>query len=463
MRKFIIALFVLLMSFLLSAPETLSARMAPDLERELRSAEPDDIMSVIVTFSDEADLELYKFIPKEARREEIIKDLRLMTEGTLSAVNALLKETGTVERVQPLWIINGIAITARVDVIRKLAEIPLVEGMRLDKTINRSVSPSDAASAPEWNLDMIRAPELWSLGITGQNIVVAVMDSGVDLNHPELAAKWRGGDNSWFDPRGEYSKPADPGGHGVKVAGIIVGGSESGSAIGVAPGAKWIGVKLFDDEGNATLSDIHLSYQWILDPDGDPATDDAPDIVNSSWSVRNRTGECFEEFRDDMRVLRAAGIAVVFSAGNDGPSPNTSKSPANYPESFSVGSMNEMQVDGASSRGPSACGSGVYPNVVAPGEKIFTSDRVTEENQAFPYTFASGTSFAAPHVAGAMALLKSAVPDATVDELESALTDSAVKAFLSSSDKAKNDTGYGLIDVLGAYEALLERRSSFRD
>jgi bacillopeptidase F len=112
------------------------------------------------------------------------------------------------------------------------------------------------------------------------------MDTGVDYLHPDLADKWRGGANSWYDPNGEHATPYDANGHGTGVMGILVGGTAGGTAIGVAPGAQWIAVKLFDDTGEASESDIHLGLQWFLDPDGNPDTDDVPFRGISRPSVR---------------------------------------------------------------------------------------------------------------------------------------------------------------------------------
>ena len=163
------------------------------------------------------------------------------------------------------------------------------------------------------------------------------MDSGVDPDHPDLKARYRGGSNSWYDPHGQHSAPFDADGHGTQVMGVMVGGASGGSAIGVAPEARWIAVKIFDDSGKAPLSAIHQGFQWLLDPDGDPDTDDAPDVVNNSWGFVENLNECVEEFQSDVEALRAADIGVVFAAGNGGPLPATSISPANLPGSFSVG------------------------------------------------------------------------------------------------------------------------------
>ena len=199
------------------------------------------------------------------------------------------------------------------------------------------------------------------------------MDTGVDINHSDLLSRWRGGVNSWYDPNGEHNTPSDLNGHGTQSMGIMVGGSAGGSAIGVAPDATWIAAKIFNDAGEASLSSIHQGFQWLLDPDSDPLTDDAPDVVNNSWTLQNVNG-CDNEFAADISALRASSIMVIFSAGNYGPSPMTSVSPANNAEGFAVGAVDStMTIANFSSRGPSCDGS-LYPEVVAPGVNIKTSD-----------------------------------------------------------------------------------------
>mgnify|MGYP001024426723 CR=1 FL=1 len=202
--------------------------------------------------------------------------------------------------------------------------------------------------------------------------------------------------------------------------------------------------------GQAAYSDIHLAFQWLLDPDGDPNTMDAPDVVNASWGLVGTAGRCLSEFNHDIDVLKTAGTAIVFAAGNDGPAPQTSLSPANNLAAFSTGAVDSDQlVASFSSRGPSTCDDSIYPKLVAPGVNINTSDL---SFGGLPlYAVVSGTSFAVPHTAGAMTLLAGAFPQASVGELESALTASARDLGAAGAD---NSYGYGLVDVQAAYQMM---------
>lgn len=289
------------------------------------------------------------------------------------------------------------------------------------------------------------------MGFYGQGVVVAIMDTGVDVNHPDLVASWRGGSNSWFDPYGEHpSAPVDLLGHGTQVMGVIVGGDAGGTAIGIAPEAQWIAVKIFDDHGKATTVSIHQGFQWLLDPDGDPETPDAPHVVNNSWTFGSPG--CDLAFQADLQVLRYAGILPIFAAGNFGPGASTDVSPANYPEAFAVGAVdNDGGLYAYSSHGPSACGEGptIFPEVVAPGVAVWTTDRLGG------YTSATGTSLAAPHVAGALALLLEVYPDLTADEQEAALIHSALDLGVAGPD---NEFGHGRLDLLAAYNWITASR-----
>ncbi len=159
------------------------------------------------------------------------------------------------------------------------------------------------------------------------------------------------------------------------------------------------------------------------------------------------------EFQPDIQALKASEIGVVFSAGNGGPNASTSESPANYPESFAVGAVDETPaIHFKSSRGPSACdGGGIYPELVAPGVNVLTTDLTFGGRYPDSYVTVTGTSIAAPHVAGAMGLLLSAYQSLSIAEIETALTTTALDL---GDDDPDNTYGNGLLDVMAAYNLL---------
>ncbi len=407
-------------------------------------------VSVIVVLGDQTDVGAIEAPTRRARLaavEQALSNEATITQASLVDLLTERQQQGLVASFTPLWVVNGIAVTADQAVIAELAARPEVAAIQPDRTFEAPAATATtpaAVATPEANVAKINAPALWDLGFRGQGIVVASMDTGVDATHPDLAGSWRGGTNSWYDPNGEHATPTDVNGHGTWTMGAMVGGDAGGTAIGVAPGASWIAVKIFNDQGVATSTGIHQGFQWLLDPDGNPATPDAPNVVNDSWTMSS--GGCALDFQADLQNLRAAGILPVFAAGNDGPNANTSASPANNPDAFAVGSVDGTDtIAPSSSRGPSACDATTFPELVAPGVNIHTTDLYGG------YVDESGTSIAAPEAAGALALLLDAFPGLTADRQAAALTNGALDLGAPGAD----DTyGLGRLDVLASYQWL---------
>jgi subtilisin family serine protease len=416
--------------------------LTPGLAATLDGLPTGAVTTVVVTLSRELD-------PGAAGRTRphraaavvaTLKEQSRVAQAPLLARLAGLGRAGGVARTEPFWVADAVSVTATAPVIREIARRGDVASVRPD-----ALTLTPAASA-EWNVTATGAPTLWAGGSTGAGAVVAVLDSGVDLSHTDLASRWRGGTNSWFDPFGQHSTPADASGHGTGATGIIAGGDDV-SAYGVAPGATWIAARVFDDSGASSVTALHRVFQWLLDPDGDAATDDAPDVVNGSWALGSGPS-CDLALQPDVLALREAGILPVFAAGNFGPSGSSSVSPANYPESLSVGAVDAQEgIWAYTSSGPSTCGgrTRVFPDLVAPGVSVLTADRYGG------YQYLTGTSIAAPHVAGALALLIGANLRASVAGVEGALVSTAVDLGAPGAD---DRYGNGRIDVAAAEASL---------
>jgi serine protease AprX len=424
-----------------------AGEISPDLAMILSQASAVEEIPIIVQLKNKVNLRQFRKFKKKLRRAHLLKALKEQAKTDQADVEALLKK-GKNRKLKKLWLINGIAVDATPELIQKLSALKAVETIRLDRVVPMAAPTPAESGTPSWNLSMIQTDVLWNLGFQGQGVVIANMDTGVDALNTALSGSYRGGTNSWYDPYNEHAAPFDIDGHGTQSMGVLVGSG----GMGVAPMAQWIAVKIFDDAGLATLSGIHSGFQWLLDPDNDPTTDDAPDIVNNSWGLVGTVNQCVTEFETDIETLRTADIAVIFSGGNSGPSAYTSLSPANNTGSLAVGAV-DSNADALtlSSTGPSACSGGIYPQLTAPGLSIFTAGLTY--NGIFPdmTTYASGTSFSAPHVSGAMALLRSAFPDASVAELEQALWDSALDLGPTGPD---DSYGHGLVRAADAFDLL---------
>jgi subtilisin family serine protease len=316
---------------------------------------------------------------------------------------------------------------------------------------------------------------VWALGYTGQGVVVGGADTGYEWNHPALINQYRGWDGNtadhdynWYDATAAHSlTPEDPFGHGTHTMGTMVGDDGGSNQIGMAPGARWIGCRNMDASGAGTPETYIACYQWFIAPtrvDGlsDPQPDLAPDVINNSWSCPESEG-CTDPnvLLEAVQNVRAAGILTSHSAGNGGPECSTVRDPAAiYAESFTVGATdNADNLARFSSRGPVIVDDSnrPKPDISAPGVSI----RSTYKGGT--YVLMSGTSMAAPHVAGLVALLISVDPGlrGQVDALETAIEQSAKQISsteCSSTGVPNNLYGWGRIQALEAYQLLVPER-----
>ena len=415
-----------------------------------------DAATFIVHLHPQADLQAASQAPSPIeRRQAVVSTLQTTARQSQAGLVTYLRQAQTAGRVrayQPFWITNAVAVTGDRETLLAIAARPEVAIIRENRVHRLEDAPPPSpphaggikGGAVEWNIAHVGADQVWNaLGIAGAGVVVANVDSGVDWQHPALHTCYRGyapGGGPvnhaphWHCSTDEgFIYPNDNNGHGTHTMGTIVGLD----GIGMAPEAKWIAVKAFNQAGIGYDAWLHDAFQWLLAPDGDPAL--APDVVNNSWGNANGG---YEVFRDDVRALRAAGIVPVFSAGNRGRyGSGTIGSPASYPESLAVGATDpDDVVTSFSSRGPSPWG--IKPDVAAPGVHVRSS------TPGGGYAEYQGTSMAAPHVTGLAALLRQAQPTLSVTAPLYAITSTARSL---GSPIPNNDTGWGRID---AYDAI---------
>jgi subtilisin family serine protease len=268
------------------------------------------------------------------------------------------------------------------------------------------------------NLEAIHAAEAWNLGVTGEGIVVAGQDSGYDWTHPALKLHYRGWDGqtanhdyNWHDAWDDTAVPFDDDNHGTHTLGTVLGDDGGANHTGVAPGARWIGCRNMR-RGIGNPGSYAECMEFFLAPyphGGDPFTAGdvtmAPHVINNSWGCPPEEGCSADTLEAAVEALRAAGIMMVVSAGNEGPAcDSVTAPPADFDASFSVGATDDNgTVVGFSSRGP--VGDLLKPDVSAPGYEVRSSI------PGGMYGSASGTSMAGPHVTGLVALIWSANPD----------------------------------------------------
>ncbi|HOS79680.1 MAG TPA: S8 family serine peptidase [Anaerolineae bacterium] len=435
----------------LARPVVEAPVLDPELARALADA-PELPLAIIVTLRPSASFSQAP-LPQEplAARTALVTGLQAQLTLSRASLEPLLsraQRAGDLWAQRDLWLINGIAFTARPALIRQLALQPAVAEIRLDQR-RLYLDPADElasaalaeSTALSWGVERIRAPEVWNaLGVTGAGAVIASMDTGVDYQHPDLVANYLGNlgqgafdhHKTWFDAVNGGLYPYDDHGHGTHTLGTAAGQG----GIGVAPGARWIGVKVLSGSGYGQDSEIHAGFQWLLAPDGDPQR--APDVVVCSWGSTNAWEEAFAP---DLAALRAAGVWTVFAAGNEGPSAGSLRAPASLPGIFAVGASDSYEAVAAfSSRGPSPWGE-IKPYVVAPGVNVVSAA------PGGVYKTMNGTSMATPHVAGIGALLRSISPTLSVPLLTYVITATAVPY---TSTLPNNHSGWGRVDALSA-------------
>ncbi len=413
------------------------------------------------------------------KRSAVVSELRATSEETQQALLTYLQKEQKKKQVKEIhsyYIVNGLAVTGTKEVMEKVASFPEVDQVLPNETrqIHRPVDlktskqekQMKAVDGVEWNISQIHAPEAWALGYDGTGTVVASIDTGVEWDHPALKEKYRGFDPAhpndpshefnWYDATTGSEAPYDDLEHGTHVTGTMVGSEPDGkNQIGVAPGAKWIAVKAFSEDGGSD-ADLLDAGEWILAPkdeDGNPHPEKAPDVVNNSWGG----GPGLDDwYKDVVNAWRAADIFPEFSAGNtDLFNPGGEGSianPANYQEAFATGATDQDNKLGSFSlQGPSPYGV-MKPDIAAPGVNIRSSIPGKGYEDGW-----NGTSMAGPHVSAVVALLRQVQSDLSVEEIEQILIDTA-KPLTDQQfpESPNNGYGAGLVDAKEAITALTD-------
>lgn len=462
------------------------------IDAKLLSAPENEIQNIVVILHEQADISQAKSLRgKDVKANFVYKQLIDKANKTQNEVTDLLKSRS--KPFRSFYIVNMISLSADLNLINELAALSSVKSIIRDGNFMMLEPVQDRTEgqnrAIEWNISKIKAPEVWALGFTGQNVVVGGQDTGYEWDHAALKNQYRGWNGSvvdhdynWHDAIHEDNPisggtnscgfdspfPCDDSNHGTHTMGTMIGDDGGSNQIGVAPGAKWMACRNMEN-GYGTLTTYVECFQWFLAPTpvggGAPDTDKMPHVINNSWGCPPMEGcntSNFSVMETALNNLRSAGCVIVVSAGNDGAACSTVQNPAAiFNGSFSVGSTTSTDaISGFSSRGPVTIdGSNrLKPNISAPGEGVRSSIR----NGG--YAAFNGTSMAGPHVAGLVALLISANPSLSgeVDLIEDIIEQTAVHLTTAQicggvpgTNIPNNTFGYGRIDALAAVEMAL--------
>ena len=432
---------------------------------------------------------------KAERRNFVIQERMAFCQASQQDVMAFLDGfKGEVSDIEQYWAFNGFSCNASDDVIAQLekrADVALVY-----RDVKRKMVPDMVeAKAAEtrdiaWHVNKVNAPAVWSYngstGYNGSGVIVAVVDSGVDYDHIDIAGSmWDGGANyphHGYDICHDDDDPMDDYCHGTHVAGIIAGQGNAGTQTGIAPGAKIMAVKVLDDTGYGTDAALVDGVQFAINH--------GADIINLSLGDPEMGPSAV--YRDLFVTVKEAGMVASVAAGNVGDTQYTYQVPFNvecpgncpppwlHPDQVNLitGGTTAVICVGAtdandshcsfSSVGPVTWAAGanvgdyndypyqngdasqpglIRPDISAPGANVTSLNYQTGTG----YVAYDGTSMATPCVAGVLALLLDADPELTPAALDSIIELTAANA---GNTVKNNITGSGRIDALAAVNAV---------
>ena len=498
MRKNCIILFFALVLSTLSFAQNFNA-----IETELQNIlnqKNDELIDVQIYFkssisSAQLNQASRKAYTKTEKKDLVVKELKSYSENVQADVMNILKAeelNGNVSDIHNLWIANSINCKASKSVIYKLSSHPDIKVIGYDKEIQiispeqmkavegNTVAPVRGADA---HVSAVNAPQVWSLGYTGKNVIVAVLDSGTNTNHLDLKDHlWSGyvdtnNDgtpdsyvNGW-NYISNNSNITDDYGHGTHCAGIVCGDGTAGVTTGVAPDASLMTLKTVNRTGGGSVAQMLSGVQF--------AVENGADILSMSLGFKNNqiTTAQKEEIRKAFDNVLAAGVIVCAAAGNDGNKygapdnvdyPAACPAPWRNPDQTLEGGLSSVICVGAhdlneSSRGPSTWEGTSYndypynggesmglirPDISAPGYFI----RSTKYNKNDIYEIKQGTSQATPNVAGVIALMLEKNSSLTPAQISQILEETA-----ASKPETKNNTvGAGVVDALAAVNSITE-------
>jgi len=468
------------------------ALFSAPLEILLRAVRQDDRIPVTIVMTTQvsrASLDALRAHPRTSARREAVVAL-LKGRAAIDQVDVLKflereRAAGrVVGEVRPLWIRSVIRATVAPKTIVSLARRPDVQRISFDQPLGHEVFPVDREIAPisgtggggegappiDCGVELIGAPDVWAMGVTGEGVVVGVIDTGCCTTHPDLANHiWQNpgeiASNGIDDDANGYvddlagwnfqsnnADISDLDSHGTHVAGSVVGDGTGGTVSGMAPGAQVMVLKFWNSFGGE--SSVWEAMQY--------GVDNGADILTASLGWPHTFSPDRATWRTVCENAIAAGVIVVYAAGNLGtslPPPDGVTTPGDVPSVITCGAVD--CADGAawfSGRGPVSWSTiapwfdhpyppGLRkPTICATGVDTFSTALCSS------YAVMSGTSMATPHVSGTVALMLEANPSLDQAAVAEALETSAVDLGPAGPD---NIHGAGRIDARAAVIAVL--------
>ena len=481
-----------------------SSVIDPDLQYEMAQRDDNEKIKVNILLTEQSDamalLHEAKFHSnKQEQRQFVVETLKQQAEASQADLMCLLLEmesNGMVNDIQPFWLVNCVSCKANKTAINDLAQrrdiMTIYHCEEAQWIFEQEATPSPRSNEREitQNLLQVNAPQVWEQGYTGTGVLIALIDTGVRLDHADLAGRlWDGGSeypNHGYDFYYHDNDPSDDRGHGTHVAGTICGTGASGSQTGIAPGATIMALKAFNSEGVGEETHWVAAMQFALEHNAD--------LMNMSLGRPQPNAAQKLMMRQACDNTLAAGVVVAACAGNLRqmgfmvPPPNNIYTPGDCPPPhlhedqlvnagglscvISVGAVDyDNAIAPFSSEGPSqwtdvsqyndypyTAGSTteiglIRPDICAPGVQIKSLDYNTTDG----YTLMDGTSMATPLVAGTIALMLSKNHELTPAQIDEILENTAVETRHGASLRNRhknNDFGSGLLDALAAVNAV---------
>ena len=460
----------------------------PALLEEMGQRGEDEKINVVVIMKSQYDREQLNrradyFVSRAERREFVVNELKQFAEASQYELRSTLSEMEkhdmtTTPRI--IWMANALYFSATKQAINDLAQRKDIAIIGFDEKkyvlFDEASRPASPTREITPNVTQVNADKVWDLGYTGQGVVVAVIDTGVNYNHLDLADHlWDGGDaypNHGFDLMNVDNDPMDDHGHGTHCAGTVCGDGTAGSQTGMAPDATLMCVKVLDDYGWSTAAITCEGMQW--------AVEQGCDLFSMSLGWIEPTQMESTLFRNTCAAILDAGVVGAIAAGNYGTVLNSFPIPYNVgtPGSCPPPYMDEVQEENPGGLTCSVCvgavdyddeaayftsqgpvtwtdtefgdypynpGIGlIRPDVCAPGVDVKSLDYLSTSD----YTVKSGTSMATPCVAGCMALMLSKDNNLTPSDICRTLEETAIRLDMGKS----NTYGFGRVDVLSAIQ-----------